>query len=152
MMFFWRLASSDLAEARRIVEQLRQKAVELGWLPASEVVHLNDEQCVNDVRLPTRHLIIGAGDSVLAPHEVVFFTASPPGDGPRLFGLAAYPTHIEGGSQAVTSHLGGWCWVGVIRSDDEEGVRSVLHTAAEHGVEVTASFGGIVVKDQTGPG
>jgi len=153
LIFFWKLEVGDVAEVRRVVEQLRLKAVELGWLPVSEVIHLTDEQCVNDDRLPTKHLLIGAGDSVLAPHEVVFFTATPPGDEPRPFGLGQYPGHIEGSGQAVPSHLGGWCWVGVIRSDDEEGVKTFLHTAAQLGVEVTASFGGTVLsarRDETG--
>ena len=85
--------------------------------------------------------MIAAGETVLAPHDVVFFEATPPGDEPRPFGLAAYPSHMEGSSQVVPTHLAGWQWIGVIRSSDQQGVEGFIHRAAELGLEVTASSG-----------
>ncbi len=90
-------------------------------------------------------MLIAAGDTVLAPHEVVFFEATPPGDEPRPFGLAAYPSYMEGSSQVVPTQLAGWQWVGVIRSSDVQAIKGFIHTAAELGLEVTASFGGKVL-------
>ena len=77
MMFFFKLVDADIAEARRVVEGLRQKAIDLKWLPVGDVVHLTDP---DSDRLPGKFLLIAAGDTVLAPHEVVFFEAAPPGD------------------------------------------------------------------------
>ena len=60
---------------------------------------------------------------------------------------------MEGSSQVVPTHLAGWQWVGVIRSSDVPGVKDFIHTAAELGLEVTASFGGKVLTarlDETG--
>jgi hypothetical protein len=142
MMFFCRLVDADFAEARRIVEELRQKAIDLNWLPVSDIVHLIEPE---SDRLPGTFLLIAAGDTVLTPHEVVFFEATPPGDEPRPFGLAAYPTYMEGSSQVVLTHLDGWQWIGVIRSSDQHGVDGIIHRAAELGLEVTASLGGKVL-------
>lgn len=138
-MFFWRLPAGGLAEARQVVEQLRSKAAQLRWEPVSEVIHLDEQGCVSDDRLDRSFLLIGAGHFCMSPHEVVFFTATPPGDGPRPFGLAAYPAHVEGDSQVAPTHLGRWCWVGVARSPAAEAATSLMQTAAELGLKVTAS-------------
>jgi hypothetical protein len=137
-MFFFRLVDADIAEARRVVEELRQKAIELKWLPVGDVLHLVEP---DSGPLPGKFLLIAAGDTVLAPHEVVFFEATPPGDEARSFGLAAYPSHMEGNRQADPTHLAGWQWIGVIRSPDWRSVKCFILTAAELGVEVTASVG-----------
>jgi hypothetical protein len=153
MMFFLNWVGAENTEARRVVEQLRQKAIDLKWLPVGDVVHLADQECEEADRLPGKFLLISAGDTVLAPHEVFFFEATPPGDEPRLFGLAAYPGHMEGGSRVVPTHLEGWQWIGVIRPSDVRAVNEFVHAAAELGLEVTASVGGKVLTatlDETG--
>ncbi len=150
MMFFFRLVDADIAKARRVVEALRQKAIDLKWLPISGTVHLTDP---DSDRLPGRFLLIAAGDTVLAPHEVIFFEATPPEDEARPFGLAVYPGHMEGSSKVVATHLAGWQWIGVIRSDDQQAIMTFIKTAAELGVEVTASVGDKMLtakQDETG--
>jgi len=144
MMFFWKLLDGQIAEARRVVEQLRQKAIDLKWLPVGALVHLTDDECGDGDRLAGKFLLIAAGETVLAPHEVIFFEATPPGDEPRPFGLAAYPSHMEGSSQVVPTHLADWQWIGVIRSSDQQAVDGFIHRAAELGLEVTASSAGKV--------
>ena len=138
MMFFFKLVDADIADARRVVESLRQKAIDLKCLPVGDVVHLADP---DSERLPGKFLLIAAGDTVLAPHHVVFFEATPPGDEARSFGLAAYPSHMEGSSQVVPTQLAGWQWIGVLRSSDVQAIKCFIHTAAELGLEVTASSG-----------
>lgn len=150
MMFFFKLVTADIAEARHVVEKLRQKAIDLKWLPVGDVVHLVEP---DSERLPGKFLLIAAGDTVLAPNEVIFFEATPPGDEPRPVGLAAYASHMEGSSQVVPTHLAGWQWIGAIRSPDMRAVKSFIHTAAELGLEVTMSSGGKVLtakKNDTG--
>lgn len=153
MMFFWKLLEGEIADVARVVEQLRQKASDLKWLPVGDVVHLTDDVCGDGDRLPGKFLMIAAGETVLAPHEVIYFEATPPGDEPRPFGLAAYPTYMEGSRQAVLTQLVGWQWIGVIRSSDREGVKGFIHRAAELGLEVTAASEGKVLTaklDETG--
>jgi hypothetical protein len=138
-MFFWRLAAGDQVQARKVVEQLRQQVVDLRWEAVSEVIHLTDNQCITDDRLERKFLLIGAGDTCLSPHEIIFFTACPPGDQIRPFGLAAYPCYVEGDSHVVPTHLGRWCWVGLIRSPALKAARILLQTATELGLEITVS-------------
>lgn len=137
MLFFFKLVNADSAEARRVVEGLRQKAIDLKWLTVGDTVHLTDP---DSDRLPGK-LLIAADDTVLVPHEVIFFEATPSGDEARPFGLAAYPGHMEGSSRVAPTHLVGWQWIGVIRSSNPQGVEGFLHLAAELGLEVTASSG-----------
>lgn len=153
MMFFWKRVGTESGEARRVVERLRQKAIDLKWQPVGDVVHLADQACAEADRLPGKFLMIAAGDTVLAPHEVFFFEATPAGDEPRPFGLAAYPGHMEGDSRAIPTHLDGWQWVSVVRSADVQAVNEFVHAAAELGLAVTASVGGKVLTatlDETG--
>jgi len=138
MMFFFRLVDANIAEARRVVEELRQKAIDLKWLPVSGTVHLTDP---DSDRLPGRFLLIAAGDTVLTPHEVIFFEASPPKDEAHPFGLAAYAGYMESSSHVLPTHLAGWQWIGVMRSDDQQAIMTFIETAAELGLEVTASVG-----------
>ena len=153
MMFFFKWVGAESAEARRVVERLRQRAIDLKWLPVGDVVHLADRGCNEADRLPGKFLLIASGEEVLAPHEVFFFEATPPGDESRPFGLAAYPGHMEGDSRVIPTHLNGWQWIGVIRSPDVQAVNEFVHAAAELGLEVTASVGRKVLTatlDETG--
>lgn len=153
MMLFWKLVNTDITESRRVVEQLRQTVIELNWLPVSDVLHLTEQECSDGDRLPGKFLLIASGDTVLAPHFVVFFEATPPEDEPRPFGLAAYPGYMEGSTGVAPTHLVGWQWVGVIHSSDRQGIEGLIHTAAGLGLEVTASFEGKVLtakQDETG--
>ncbi len=153
MLFFWKLHKADISEVRRLVGLLRQKAIDLNWLPVGDVVHLTDQECSDGERLPGHFLLIAAGDTVLAPHKVVFFEATPPGDESRPFGLAAYAGYMESSSEVVPTHLPGWQWIGVIRSGELQAVQEFIHTAAGLGLEVTASFAGKVMtasQDETG--
>lgn len=145
VLYFWRLPEGDLSEALRIVEQLRCKAVELGWEPVGELLHLSDETVLHDDQLPKRHLLIAAGESVLTPSEVVFFTASAPGYEPQAFGLASYAAFIEGQAEVTPSHLGAWSWVGVVRTKNVRDIQALMTAAAALGVEATMSFAGVVM-------
>lgn len=142
VLYFWKLPEGNLAGARHIVEALRRKAVELGWEPVGELLHLSDETVLHDDRLPKRHLLIAAGESVLTPSEVLFFTACAPGDEPQAFGLAAYPLFIESEAEVTPSHLGAWSWVGVARTQNVRAVQALMNIAVAQGVEATMSFGG----------
>lgn len=153
MMFFWKLVNADITEVRRVVERLRQTAIALKWLPVGDVVHLTEQECSDGDRLPGKFLLIAAGDTLLVPHDVVFFETTPTGDEPRPFGLAAYASYMEGRTGVAPTHLVGWQWIGVIRSSDRQGIEGLIHTAAGLGLEITASFEGKVLtakQDETG--
>jgi len=132
LLYFWRLESGESIDVRRILEQLRQKAVELRWEPVSEVVKLEGNAILQDQRLRGRHLFINAGEVAVSPAEVMFFTACPPGNQPEQFGLACYTAEAEAEGQVPS----GWTWVGVIRTDDLQPFRELMQFAEECGLEV----------------
>jgi hypothetical protein len=108
--------------ARRLVELLRQKALDLPFKEVGEVVEYSGDEADygrrgrND---PDRWLLIQAGLYVergglhyrVTPTHVIAFSTLP-GDGAEQanFGLAAYPKFIEVEGKQVRTRLGGWAW------------------------------------------
>jgi len=134
LLYFWRLVSGGSIDVRRILAQLRQKAVELRWEPVSEIVHLEGNVIRQDQRLCGRHLFINAGEVAVSPAEVMFFTACPPGNQPEQFGLACYAAEAE--AEAEGQVPSGWTWVGLIRTNDLQPLRDLMQSAEACGLEV----------------
>jgi len=114
--------SNDVA--RRIVEQLRQRALDLPLQHVGEILDLQGDQCDFERREqddPDRWLLIQANQPVelddyvynAAPSRLIAFTTSP-GDGsePANFGLCRYPRFIENriGKRVQTKLPTGWSW------------------------------------------
>lgn len=115
-------ASRTPAKARQLVEQLRQKALDLPFKEVGEIVEVNGDTADLD-KLdrddPTRWLLIQAGQYLerdgrhyrITPTQVVAFSTLP-GDGSEEanFGLAVYPKTIEIDGKRVRTNLGNWSW------------------------------------------
>ena len=123
-------ASRSPAKARQLVEQLRQKALDLPFKEVAEIVELDGETADFD-KLdkddPKRWLLIQAGQYVIhderhyrvTPQRVIAFSTWP-GEGceEANFGLAVYPKTIEvedrSGSphrkKKIRTNLGNWSW------------------------------------------
>ena len=109
-------------EARRLVEQLRAKALALPFQEVGELTDLGGDQADPD-KLdrddPNRWLLIQAGEYVerggrqypVTPDRLIAFSAWP-GEGceEANFGLALYPKTIEVGGRRVRTGLSGWSW------------------------------------------
>ncbi len=135
VLYSWWLPSGDSALARRIVDQLRERAVQIGLQSVSELVVLAGEEAEKDQRLPRRYVWTpDRGDKPLPPAEVVFFTATLAGGERASFGLG----------KCQGEEGGGWSWGGVARTFDLRTFDSFARVAAELGVEVTESFAGVV--------
>lgn len=109
--------SKSLAEGRQLVEQLRQKALDLPFQEVHDIIDVagdgaDFEKVERDH--PNFWLLIQAGKHVrngsrnerIAPCRVIAFTTIP-GDGaePANFGLAAYPPALGDDSNAIE-----WSW------------------------------------------
>jgi hypothetical protein len=144
VLYSWRLPFGDSALARRILEQLRERAVQIGLQSVSELVALAGEEAEKDQRLPRRYVWTpDGGDKPLPPAEVVFFTATLPGGERASFGLGKYQGEDDGG----------WSWGGVARTYALRTFDNFCRAAAELGVEVTESFAGVVFihkREETG--
>ena len=115
-------ASRTPAKARQLVEQLRQKALDLPFKEVGEIVEVNGDTADFD-KLdrddPNRWLLVQAGQSVvrdgrhyrITPTHVIAFSTLP-GDGSEEanFGLAVYPKTIEIDGKRVRTNLGNWSW------------------------------------------
>jgi len=114
--------SNDVA--RRIVEQLRQRALDLPLQHVGEILDLQGDQCDFERREqddPDRWLLIQANQPVelddyvynAAPSRLFAFTTSPgEGSEPANFGLCRYPRFIENrsGKRVQTKLPTGWSW------------------------------------------
>lgn len=110
------------AKARQLVEQLRQRALDLPFKEVGEIVEVGGDSADFD-KLdrddPNRWLLIQAGQYLvrdgrhyrITPTQVISFSTLP-GDGSEEanFGLAVYPKSIEINGKRVRTNLGGWSW------------------------------------------
>lgn len=115
-------------EARRLVEDLRKRALDLPFQEVGEVVELKGDACEfdrYDRDHPHRWLMIQAGQFVeregihytVAPKHVVAFSCDV-GDGceEANFGLCTYPGVLDitdprtGHARRLRTELGGWNW------------------------------------------
>ena len=115
-------ASRTPAQARQLVEQLRQKALDLPFKEVGEIVEVNGDTADFD-KLgqddPNRWMLVQAGQSVvrdgrhyrITPTTVVAFSTLP-GDGSEEanFGLAVYPKTVEIDGKKLRTNLGDWSW------------------------------------------
>ena len=117
------------AEARRLVEELRKRALDLPFAEVGEVVELKGDACQFDrygQDHPHRWLLVQAGQYVerehihysVMPKHVIAFSAWP-GEGceEANFGLCLYPAVLDitdprtGRARKLRTELAGWNWV-----------------------------------------
>jgi hypothetical protein len=113
--------------ARRLVERLRQRALNLPFQRVGDVIDLKGESCDSERRErddPHRWLLIQAARQVTRDHfmydvpptRLIAFPTSPgEGSEPANFGLCRYPPAVDGhpqhGVKQVQTGLGsGWHW------------------------------------------
>lgn len=108
--------------ARQLVEQLRQKALDLPFKEVGEIIEVSGDSADFD-KLdrddPNRWLLVQAGQYVVRdgrhfhvqPTQVIAFSTWP-GEGSEEanFGLAVYPKTIEVDGKKVRTGLGNWSW------------------------------------------
>jgi len=115
-------------EARRLVEELRKKALNLPFAEVGEVIEVHGDACDferYDRDNPLRWLVSQAGGWFeregihyrVMPKQVIMFSTSP-GEGceDANFGLAIYPGILPiqdprtGRNRRLQTGLSGWCW------------------------------------------
>lgn len=108
-------------QARHLIEQLRQRAVDLPFQEVGEVVEIGGDECgsedVDDPQLgwlliqAGQYLVRGEKHLSIPPERVIAFSTWP-GEGCEAanFGLCRYPTAIEVEGQLINTDLSGWSW------------------------------------------
>ncbi len=111
-------------DVRRLVEQLRQRALDLPFQRVGELLSLRSDTCDyegTDRDDPHRWLLVQASQPIQrdgyvlnVPPKRVFAFATSPGDGsePANFGLCRYPQFVQGhgGKRVRTGLPSGWSW------------------------------------------
>jgi len=109
-------------KARQLIDQLRQKALDLPFKEVGEIVELDGDTADFDKLNrdnPKRWLLIQAGQYIerderhyrVTPQRVIAFSTWP-GEGSEEanFGLAIYPKTIEVDGKKLRTGLGDWSW------------------------------------------
>ena len=109
-------------KARQLLEELRQKALDLPFKDVGEIVDISGENADYDKMDKddlNRWLLIQAGQYFrdgerhyrVNPTQVIAFSTDP-GDGSEQanFGLAVYPKFIEVEGKKIRTGLGNWSW------------------------------------------
>lgn len=109
-------------KARQLLDQLRQKALDLPFKEVGEIIEVSGDTADFD-KLdrddPKRWLLIQAGQYIerderhyrVTPQRVIAFSTSPgEGSEPANFGLAVYPKTIEVDGKKLRTGLGDWSW------------------------------------------
>jgi hypothetical protein len=121
-------ASGSPKKARQLLDQLRQKALDLPFKEVGEIVEVSGDAAdfdTLDQDDTTRWLLIQAGQYVerdgrhyrVNPLRVIAFSTWP-GEGSEEanFGLATYPKTIEVDGKKVRTGLGDWSWGGFCKT------------------------------------
>lgn len=116
------LKGGNQSQARQLVEQLRQKALDVPFKEVGEILELEGDGA-NFEKLgrhdPNLWLLLQACQYVeqgermlrLIPDQVIAFSTMPAdGSEQANFGLAAYPKPIEAGDSDAPTDLGDWWW------------------------------------------
>ncbi|MCH7689279.1 MAG: hypothetical protein IH899_21830 [Planctomycetes bacterium] len=112
----------SVPKARRVVEQLRQRALDLPFKEVGDLVELGGAECDfdnHDQDDPHRWMLVQAGQYI--EHEDRHYTITPkhliafstwPGEGCEQanFGLCLYPGTIEVDGRRIRTGLRGWSW------------------------------------------
>lgn len=132
---------ADPATIRPLIESLRQKAIDLGFLQVSDLVFLQGDDEIIAHEYGERFLI---ADPAI-PTAVCYFVAKLPDSDPVEAGLAFYTCEVQIDGQAVSFGLPYWMWTGTVRTCDSRTFSLLLHHAAEFGVQAAVSFAGITI-------
>ncbi len=122
----------SIDKVRKLITELRQRALDLPFTEVSDVIELSGEQCEYDKCSqddPYRWLLIQAGRyadlkvpdgersyHVTPNHLIAFETIPGEGCEPANFGLCKYPAFIEvevpgtGRRRRIRTKLSGWSW------------------------------------------
>jgi hypothetical protein len=119
------------------MENVRHKAIDLGFNPVGGLLFLAGDGEIVSSSFGERFLHPDLTPVPPLPLAVCYFTtALPDCDGIEI-GLAAYPS--EGSTQPV------WRWSGIIRIANIRLFTTLLHYAAEIGVQVSFAYAGLAV-------
>jgi hypothetical protein len=134
----------DPEAIRQVVENLRRKAIALGFLRVSDLFYLTSETDILGSEYVKRFLHPDLERPVL-PQAVIYFTGALFDSEPAEFGLRSLPVKIEIGGVAIPYGVADWTWSGAVRTRDLRALGELFDFAAENGLWASISFGGTTI-------
>jgi hypothetical protein len=116
-----------------IIEKLRQRAIDLGFLQVSELAVLTTDEAI---------LASKFGERPIRPEAVVCFSGALFDSEPAEFGLCKLPVEIEVGGATIPYGVSDWTWNAVVRTRDLRALSDLFSCAAENGLWTSMTFGG----------
>jgi hypothetical protein len=133
---------SEPGVVRELIEKIRQRAIELGFLQVSELVALTTDGGIAESKF---------GQRPIRPEALVYFSVTF-FDGQAVeIGLCKQPDQIEVGGESVPYGVRAWTWSEVVRSRDVRTLSLLFEFAAEIGLWTSMSFAGTTISCFKGP-
>ena len=121
---------------RDIIEKLRQRAIDLGFLQVSDLICLTTEEDI---------LASDYGNRATRPEAVVYFSGALFDSEPAEIGLCKLPVEIEVGGATIPYGVADWTWHAIVRTRDLRTLSDLFSCAADNGVWTSMTFGGMTV-------
>jgi hypothetical protein len=137
--------TTDAEIVEALVEDLRTKATDLGLTPVGGLIFLAGDNEIIASPFGARFLDPDLTTVPPLPRAVCYFVTALPDSGAVEIGFAAYASE-------PTRQLA-WRWSGIIRTANVLLFTTLLHYAAEVGIEVSFAYAGLAVmyrKDSQG--
>ncbi|QEL17864.1 hypothetical protein [Limnoglobus roseus] len=127
-----------------LVETLRLKAIDLGFLHVSELFTLKDEADLFTSDYGHRFFTLDTGPTRI-PSAVCYFTCALPDDGPAEIGVERLPTEVECDEFVIQGGMLEWWKCGAVRTRELRRLSKLLYFAAELGFESSLTFAGLTL-------
>src|SRR5258708_6651900 len=127
---------SEPGAVRDVIDKMRQRAIDLGFLQVSELVALTTDEAIVESKF---------GQRPIRPEAVISFSGSLFDSQPAEIGLCKLPDQIEVGGEAVPYGVQDWTWDAVVRTRDVRTISELITFAAENGLWTSMSFAGTTI-------
>lgn len=127
---------SEPAAIRELVEKIRLRAIELGFLQVGQLVVLTTHEAIAESRF---------GQRPIRPEAVVYFSVTFFDGQTAEFGLCKLPDQIEVDGEAVPYGVEHWTWCDSVRTRDVRTLSELFEFAAESGLWTSMSFAGTTI-------
>lgn len=134
---------ADPATVRALIERLRLRAIDLGFLRLSDVICHTSKEDVLTSDYGERFLLPDLDVIPAVPTAACYFTAALADTDLIEIGLAHYSCAVEVEGQPVPFGCPTWLWTGLTRTRDLKTITNLLHHAADIGIEAFVSFAGM---------
>ena len=124
------------AAIMELIEKIRLRAVELGFLQVSELVALTTGEAIAESRFGLRPI---------RPEAAIYFSVTFFDGQPAEIGLCKLPDRIEVAGEAIPYGIENWTWCDSVRTRDVRTLSTLFESVAEIGLWTSMSFAGTTI-------